>query len=253
MKSIYQFDVEHDGKKYEFMVARPTRRQIQECEIEYAAEYSKCMRLGILNKEMLTKHYEEAGGVMTKAQAKKLSDKYSEFNEINAEITRLSTGPDSLKKNKEKLKELEKKFTNLRREIADMESASSEAYQNTADSKAQARSSIWYSFNLTMIKNEKGEWEPYFKGNTTEEKEEFYYEKEDSDDMVYWKAITMVGAIVSIWNYNKGLTEEGLKKLLIDFGVLDKEEEAEEEVEEESTPKKVAKKVAKKKAEESDG
>ena len=224
MKSLYNFEVEHDGKKYQFMIAKPTRRQVEEAEIEYAAEYSRCIRKDILPKEILRNKYEESGGLMSKEAAKNLNKKYLKLNELTTEITKLNSGKVS-KANKAKVDKLQEEFTELRREISQIETDNSGAFNNTADVKAQNKALVWYSVNLTMIKNEKDQWEPYFKGDDFEEKEDFYYEKEDSEDMVYFKSIGLIGAIISVWQYNKTMGEEQIKNILEEFDIVKKPED----------------------------
>ena len=42
---------------------RPSRRELEDAELEYSVEMSKCVKRGILTKAMLFKKYSDTGGV----------------------------------------------------------------------------------------------------------------------------------------------------------------------------------------------
>ena len=49
---------------------RPSRRELEDAELEYSVEMSKCVKRGILTKAMLFKKYSDTGGVWTEDDAK---------------------------------------------------------------------------------------------------------------------------------------------------------------------------------------
>ena len=95
MKSIYSFTVEltkeveektkekrknkETGKEEEVEVSKkvkkktphkivikePSRRQLEEADMEYSIEISRCIKKGILTKAMLAKKYSDTGGILT--------------------------------------------------------------------------------------------------------------------------------------------------------------------------------------------
>ena len=46
-------------------IKRPSRRELEEAELEYSVEMSRCVKKGILTKAMLYKKYSDTGGVWT--------------------------------------------------------------------------------------------------------------------------------------------------------------------------------------------
>ena len=44
-------------------IKRPSRRELEEAELEYSVEMSRCVKKGILTKAMLYKKYSDTGGV----------------------------------------------------------------------------------------------------------------------------------------------------------------------------------------------
>ena len=107
MKEIYSFNVEVErtveetstkkrknkdtGKMEEVSVAQefkkevpvkiilrePNRRQLEEADMEYSIEMSKCIKRGILTKAMLAKKYSDSGGLLSEEDAQFLTRKYS--------------------------------------------------------------------------------------------------------------------------------------------------------------------------------
>jgi hypothetical protein len=216
MKEIYRFEIGEEDKKRHFLVSKPTRKQAEEAETIYAVEMSKCIRMGILTKNMLAKKYADTGGVLSEEMAKNLSGYYHELNVLTSEFTRLTTTKNKTKKVKEQLKKIEADLVDVRRKIVDIESANYSLFNQTAEAKAQNRVITWYALNLTH-EEIGGEWKPYFEGEDFDEKQEIYYEKEDSSDEQYHEMITVVGTVVAFWFFNQGLEQEEFTPLLEEF------------------------------------
>ena len=49
---------------YRVIIKQPNRREMEEAELEYSIEMSKCIKQGILTKAMLSKKYSDSGGLM---------------------------------------------------------------------------------------------------------------------------------------------------------------------------------------------
>ncbi len=216
MKELYSFSVSAGGKDAKFMIGKPSRRQMDEAETQYAIEISNCIRRGILTKAMLAKKYADTGGMLTEGEAKRLSELYEKFTHQTAEFTRLSVIEAKTKKTTDKIRALEEEMSHIKKEIVDIEMTNLSLFQNTADTKAQIRVITWYVLYLTFIENN-GEWEPYFKGKSFEERLDFYYEKEDSDDEFYRAAIKKIMAIISFWFYSSNTDQKGFDKMMEDY------------------------------------
>jgi len=65
-----------------FVIKQPTRRQMEEADMEYSIEMSKCVREGILTKAMLLNKYTDAGGIMSEEEAKELAKMYGQLAEL---------------------------------------------------------------------------------------------------------------------------------------------------------------------------
>ena len=49
---------------------RPSRRELEDAELEYSVEMSRCVKKGILTKAMLYKKYSDTGGVWMRMMLK---------------------------------------------------------------------------------------------------------------------------------------------------------------------------------------
>ena len=87
----------------EVFIKRPSRRQLEDAELEYSVEMSRCVKRGILTKAMLYKKYSDTGGVWTEDEAKDYGKLYKETFEIQNEYVRLETVENKSEEQKEKL------------------------------------------------------------------------------------------------------------------------------------------------------
>ena len=68
---------------------RPSRRELEDAELEYSVEMSRCVKRGILTKAMLYKKYSDTGGVWSEEDAKEYGRLYKEIFDIQNEYARL--------------------------------------------------------------------------------------------------------------------------------------------------------------------
>ena len=80
------------------IIKEPNRKDLEEADIEYSIEMSKCIKRGILTKAMLAKKYSDTGGLLTEEDAKLLTRRYSELGEMQNRYSRLSSKPKKEKR-----------------------------------------------------------------------------------------------------------------------------------------------------------
>ena len=139
----------------------------------------------------------------------------SELAELQAEYTRLSTKTGkNTKEDEKKLSEILADVGTLRKQIIDTETAYSSLFNHTADTKAQNRVIMWYVLNLThIIRGEEGEIEPFFKGESYEEKENYYYELDEKNDPLYNLIQGKIATFMSYWYFASVVSKEDFDKL----------------------------------------
>jgi hypothetical protein len=204
---------------FEVSLKKPTRRQIEEADLEYSVEMSKCIKKGILTKAMLAKKYSDTGGMLSENESKKLVDLYKKIYDLQNENIRLESSTKK-KENKEKIDAVLEDLTKTRKEIIEIESNYRSLFDHTADSKAQNKLLLWYILNLTYVKPDGEDKEkPYFAGTDFEEKLQNFYLKEESPDEHYSVISKKVSTLIAFWFFNQASTKE-------DFEDLDKKIEA---------------------------
>jgi len=196
---------------------RPSRRELEDAELEYSVEMSRCIKRGILTKAMLYKKYSDTGGVWSEDDAKDYGKLYREIFDIQNEYARLETVEKKTEKQEKKLEDLKNRLAETKRQIVEAESAMQTLFDHTADIKAQNRLLLWYTLMLTHIQGEE-EDDPitYFKGESFEEKMEDFYLKEDELSDFYVTLVKKVSTIFAFWFFNQASTPDEFNKLIED-------------------------------------
>ena len=227
------------------ILKKPSRRQVEEADLEYSVEMSRCVKKGILTKAMLVKKYSDTGGLMSETEAKTLYQLYQKLMELQREYTENETVNKAEPNRKKKTDELTLEMTKVRDQIIKTEMAYQSLFDHTADMKAQNRLLLWYIINLTYIQRE-GDPKPvpYFKGEDFEDRLEDYYQKEESEDLQYFEIARKVSNIAAFWFYNQAASKEDFDGLISDKSEV--EEEPVEVAAEASEEKPAAKRKTKK-------
>ena len=202
----------------QFRIKRPSRRELEDGELEYSVEMSNCIKRGILTKAMLYKKYSDTGGVWSEEDAQDYGKLYRKIFDIQNEYARLETVDKKTEKQKEKLDKLKDELAETRRQIVDAESAMQSLFDHTADIKAQNRLLLWYTLMLTHIQREDDEEPiPYFTGEGFEQRLEDYYLKEDELSDFYSAAVKKITTILAFWFFNQASPPDEFNKLIEDM------------------------------------
>jgi len=194
---------------------RPSRRELEEAELEFSVEMSKCVKKGILTKAMLAKKYSDTGGLMSEDDAKSLVDSYKKVFDIQNEYSRLEIIQNKTEKQKERVEEITSELAEVRRQIVEFESNYQSLFDHTADVKAQNRLILWYVIMLTYIQEEDEETpKPYFGSGDFEEKLEEYYKREESEDNLYFLITKKAATVLAFWFFNQASDKESFDSLM---------------------------------------
>ena len=194
---------------------RPSRRDLEDAELEYSVEMSRCVKKGILTKAMLYKTYCIIIYFWSEDEAKDYSKLYREIFNLQNEYARIETIEEKTESHKKKLEEVKDKLADTRRQIVDAETAAQSLFDHTADLKAQNRLLLWYTLMLTYIQTEEQENPvPYFAGETFEEKMEDYYNKEDQLTDFYSAAVKKITTVLAFWFFNQASSPDEFNNLI---------------------------------------
>ena len=90
----------------EIKIKRPSRRQLEDAELQYSIEISKCVKQGILTKAMLAKKYADTGGTFSEDGFKEYWKLYTRILELQNEYMKLDTVDKPDTKQKKRLEQL---------------------------------------------------------------------------------------------------------------------------------------------------
>jgi len=200
---------------YAIKLKRPSRRELEEAELEYSVEMSKCVKKGILTRAMLFKKYSDTGGMYTDDESKDYGKIYRNLLTLQNEYVRMDSIDKPTDSQKEKLEKIKDDLAESKKKLVELESNMHSLFDHTADTKAQNKLLLWYTLMLTHIQGESDEAPvPYFKGNTFEEKTKDYYNKEDNSDEFYQEIVKKVTTILAFWFFNQASKPEEFNNLI---------------------------------------
>jgi len=217
----------------EIKINQPSRRQMQEADMEFSVEMSRCIRSGILTKAMLLNKYSDTGGLISESDAKTMVSAADELRDLQAELTILNLKPESerTEKEKEKINNLTYSILAKRKTLMEKETSYITLFNHTADIKAQNKAILWYILNLTFYKDEtvSSEFQPLFPGKNFEQREAVMFDYEDSENEIYNKCYSKLASIVSHWFFTSNIDSEEFDRIIQEIdGPAEPEEESEE-------------------------
>ena len=187
-----------------FILKDPSRRELEEADMEYSIEMSRCIKKGVLTKAMLAKKYSDTGGLLSESDANKLVDLYAELADLEGDYTKKTLTNRDLKKLPKKVKDqidqLAAKVAICRRDIVTLESSYQTLFSHTADTK-----------------KDDGEPIEYFEGDTFDSKVDSYYQKDEGEDSLFSAASGKLTSILSYWYFSNSPTKEDFDKILDDI------------------------------------
>jgi hypothetical protein len=217
MEDVKETRVIKESIPYRVIIRQPGRREMEEADMEYSIEMSKCIKNGILTKAMLAKQYSDTGGLMTEEDAKFLDRQYGQLADLQNKFTKLSTKQKRTKVDEDKISQITEDLASTRKVIIDLETNYSSLFNHTADSKAQNKAIMWYLVNLVSIKKDEDEdemLEPLFKGETFDEKRDYYYDlEEEGEDEIFNLVNNKLTTLLSFWYFSTSATKEDFERL----------------------------------------
>jgi hypothetical protein len=192
------------------VIKRPTRRQEDDAELEYAVQFSNFLKKGLVTKAMLANKYSDNGGLMSETDAKEYAKLLKELSEVRDEYVKLSAFAENNKKKSKKTDELSARVIELTQTILKIENRYQNLFELTAETKAESQRLLWYALNLSFVE-EGDKLVPLYNGADTEEKRESYYSKEENPDEIYAQARGKLPLVYAVWLYNRGASPEELE------------------------------------------
>jgi len=193
------------------IIKQPSRKNLEDAELQFSVELSNCIKKGILTKGMLTKKYSDTGGMLSEEDAKELVTLYNKITQYQNELLLLTSKTDY---DKQIEAEIINRITTTRMRMVQVESLYRTLFDNTADNIAQNNVIRWFCLHMahTQIMPD-GNIEPMFKGNSTERKLESLHQMDENEDEIYTKAYRKLATFMSFWFFSKNAKHEDFQKL----------------------------------------
>lgn len=203
----------------------PSRTEVQDSEVEYAREYGKLFRAGILTKEMVKKAYESSGFIEEKR--KRGLEIIKLINEIQTRYDYLSVGSDESEEVKVERAELEEKWRSVNSELQNIETSIDSIFSNTVENLVEKYIITYLTVFLTVWEDGK----PIFKGDNYDAKIKSHDALIEHDRELYGQIADRAAYIVALYYTGKASSKEEFDAF---FGVGKEEKKEEKAVEPES-------------------
>lgn len=218
MKKLHSFQVEYqvgdETVTKNIVLAKPSPRQMEEGQMEYAAQVSHLVRKGIMTRAMIYKKYQDIGsGTLPESLELDIVDAKVKFSQLNTDLQRLEAKKRTTAEDKLKIATLQRDIVELQNELVETEIARNSIYDQSADNLANNQMIFWWIFEITHIQNEdQAEPVKMFKGRDLEAKKDAFYKWEEEEPEFYKAAASRIIAFVSLLYYQKSVSEEDFKK-----------------------------------------
>jgi hypothetical protein len=203
----------------EIIINQPNRKQMQEADMEFSVEMSRCIRNGVLTKAMLLNKYNDTGGLISEADAKTMVNSADDIRELQAKLSILNLKPESERDEEDKLKidTITSQILQRRKTLIEKETSYLTLFNHTADIKAQNRAILWYVLHLSYYKDSSKknvELEPLFPGKTFEQKEATMFDHEENKHEIYEKCYSKLASIISYWFFTSNQDKDEFDRIV---------------------------------------
>ena len=211
-------------------IKKPNRRLYDDADLFYGVKLSEGIKAGLLTKTLLAKRYENDGGPMSNPEKEKYAKLYIDLYEKENEIQKIQLNLEKLsdEEKKKQLTECIIEMSTVKQDLHQFELSQQSLFDQTAEVRARNQAIMWWVLNLSYLGEDEKE-EPFFLGDTFDEKLNTYDEIEERDNSFWGEAIRKFIYFVSFWESGQITTEKEFEDAEKVFNKTVEEEEAPEE------------------------
>lgn len=189
------------GEENTFYIAKPSRTLKQMGEVEYAKHLATFVKSGLLPKAAWNTILDNLGGTVSDSEAKDYIEAKKRFFELSLELNKFQQIETLNEEQQEKYLEAKQEIEDVKKNIQAFELEQIYIFENTAEAKARNMTIQWWLTELSY----KNENEKFFKGNTFDEKLDWYDElDQDNEDEAYLIKIGQkFNYLITLWFLNK--------------------------------------------------
>ncbi len=187
---------------FRVIIKNPSRSERENMDVFYAVAFNDFIKRGLLTSEMMSKKYDDFGGILSEEDKKECVRKWADLYEAQNELIRIeATKEDLSEKQKSKKESIIQKIAELKESVFYFQNKQENVFNLTANYMARNKTIQWCIVNLTYIKDEEDDSEPkpYFDGTTFDEKMDSLEEKDDSGDSLFKEIYLEISLFVQFW------------------------------------------------------
>jgi hypothetical protein len=202
---------------YNIFLKQPARGENDKFRLFYGSQIKRAIDAGLISKSVLVnKHIDGAGALLSQETAKRIASLTIEAEKIRNELIELGSVENESDEKKKKQSDSLSILVDIQRELQAIETSNQAIFQNTAESYAQERGNLWLIFYQTYIEKD-GKYEQFFKGNSFEEKENYYFDLEEKSDPVYIAAKSKLALFWGLYSAGRISTPEEFEQVEKEF------------------------------------
>lgn len=217
----------------EILIKKPGQQDINESTTVYASKISEYISRGITPAALLSKKYEEAGGLFTKEEQEERIKAAENFGINGNKYIDLIKKDKRTDEEEQELKEIATETEKYYQVLQDFKKREEDAFANTAEVLARAHVIFWWFLNLAYIKQDNKIVSVFGEDKDFKKQEEKYYSIAESNDPFYQELYNRASVLVTLWHSGEISTPEQFKdmddKLLSKTAVVTKVKESESE------------------------
>lgn len=212
-KEVKVLEKELTEKPVKILFKKPGRRDEEVGQRFYHRKVHELMKDGVMTHAMIVNKYKDTGGFISQEMAKEFGEKLLRYVELEREISLLKAAKKQTAKQKEKISALETEYSQLSIKINEFNEYKNSLMANSADKLAEEELIRWYMLNFFYVqKDEEDEPEPYFAGESYEDKLDSYYLLEDESSDIHQQVAKKIGHVLGAWLYAKARQPDDFKK-----------------------------------------
>lgn len=225
MKKLHSFQVNYkageEEKTMNVVISKPTPRQHEAAEMEYAATIANFIRAGAMTRAMIFKRYDDAGGVFSENAENYILEVRQKYSAKVLEFTRLETKKESELVAEDRIKKTKvlEELNALQTELVEAEQLRDSIFENSAEKLTLNKMIRWWVFELIHVQAEDDEGEPVklFKGADFEAKKDLYYRWEEEENPFWQAAKHKIFGMIWFLYYNQSAQSEDFAKHEAEF------------------------------------
>lgn len=190
-----------------FFIRKPSRSMREDAGLFYDIELHEGIKKGLLTDQLLFKRFSNDGGVFSEKKQKELDEALKNLVDLEQEYIALSKKENKDAQDEETLKTLTEEIKRYREIALSYQQAENNLYDSTADSRARAKTAVWWVLHLAY-KEEDGKDIPFYGDGDYKKKLEKYDDIIEDESLFLNEVLQKFNFLIGAWAYRGIATEK---------------------------------------------